>query len=223
MQALGERNVLGQIHADEARPLGGLRLQFRHIELAPGMVRDDAVGHAILTDAGGECAGVDPRQADDAAGLQPLVEMLGGAIVGGLGHRFLDNTANDTGGGREVHRFDVLVIGAGIADMRECEGDDLPGIGGIGQHLLIAGHGGIEADFTHRLTFGTNPETFDQRTIGQHQKGGHARRFPVAEPGTRGFLHLRRLFRRHDRDSGIWRWLREGGQAVKVAMAREQS
>jgi hypothetical protein len=49
------------------------------------------------------------------------------------------------GGGRQV--FNVLVIGADIADMREGEGDDLAEIGGIGEDFLVAGQRRVEADF----------------------------------------------------------------------------
>ena len=55
--------------------------------------------------------------------------------------------------------------------MREGEGDDLPGIGGIGEDLLIAGHGGIEADLADRGTGGAEPETLQHGSVGQHQKG----------------------------------------------------
>jgi len=33
-----------------------------------------------------------------------------------------------------------------IADMREGESDDLPGIGRVGEDLLVARHRGVEAD-----------------------------------------------------------------------------
>ena len=46
----------------------------------------------------------------------------------------------------------IFRIGADISDMRECEGDDLPGKGGVRQDFLITSHGGVEADFTDRLT-----------------------------------------------------------------------
>ena len=55
---------------------------------------------------------------------------------------------------RRIHGLDVLVVDADIADMGKGEGDDLPGIGRIGEDFLIAGHRGIEADFAHRLTDG---------------------------------------------------------------------
>ena len=46
-----------------------------------------------------------------------------------------------------VDGFEVFKVCADIADMREGKNDDLPGIGGIGEDFLIAGDGGIEAQF----------------------------------------------------------------------------
>ena len=129
---------------------------------------DHAIGHALVADQSGEGAGVDAGEADDAARLQPFVEMAARAVVGGLGHRRLDDATHNTGGGREVGGFDILVIGADIADMRESESDDLAGIGRVGQHLLIAGHGGVEAHLAHRLALGAESLALDHRAIGQH-------------------------------------------------------
>ena len=201
----------------EARPGGGHLLQPGDIELALGIVGDDAVRHALFADAGGQSAGIDAGEADNIAGFQPLVEMPGRAVVGGLGHRFLDDAADDAGRGREVRRLDIVVIGADIADMREGEGDDLPGVGRIGEDFLVAGHGGVEADFAHRFALGTDADALDHRAIGQHQKGRHTRSVPVAELGPSGFLRLRRLLCGHDRLSGICGWLREGTPDVKLA------
>ena len=141
--------------------------ELRKIELALGIVGDDAIGHALVADQIGECACVDTGQPDDAARFEPLVEMTTRAIVGRLGYGGLDDAAPDARGGGEVDRLDVVLIGADIADMREGEGDDLAGIGGIGEDLLIAGHRGIEADFAHRLAFGTESLAFDDQTVGQ--------------------------------------------------------
>ena len=71
---------------------------------------------------------------------------------------------------RHVDGLDVVVVGADIADMREGEGDDLPGIGGVGEDLLIAGHGGIEADLADRGAGGAEAEAFQHGPVGQHQK-----------------------------------------------------
>ncbi len=63
--------------------------------------------------------------------------------------------------------------------MREGEGDDLPGIGRIGQRLLIAGHAGVEADLADRRRrggMGAEAAAPEHRAVGQHQRGGGARR-----------------------------------------------
>ena len=49
--------------------------------------------------------------------------------------------------------------------------DDLPGIGRIGEDLLIAGHGGIEADLAdRRFRSAPKPCAFEQGAVGQHQR-----------------------------------------------------
>ena len=48
-------------------------------------------------------------------------------------------------------RFDVLGVGAGVADVRIRQRDDLPGVGRIGENFLIAGHRGVEHHFTNGL------------------------------------------------------------------------
>ena len=68
------------------------------------------------------------------------------AIIGGM----LGIGAHDQAAHRRREGLDVFVIGADDADMGKGEGDDLPGIGGIGEDLLIAGHRGVEADLADR-------------------------------------------------------------------------
>jgi hypothetical protein len=53
--------------------------------------------------------------------------------------------AQDDAARRHGRRLEIGAVDADIADMREGEGDDLPGIGGIGDDLLISRHAGIEA------------------------------------------------------------------------------
>ena len=139
------------------------------------------LGMPLLADQIGEFAGIDARQADDAFGLQPFVEMLVGAVIGGFGDGGLDDAGLDRGGGREVGGFKVVIIGADIADVGEGEGDDLARIGGVGEDFLIAGHGGVEADFAHGLAFGAKALAFDDGAIGKDEKAGDAGRVPITE------------------------------------------
>ena len=84
-----------------------------------------------------------------------------------------------------VDRLDVLGVGADIADMREGEGDDLAGIGGIGHDLLIAGHRGVEADLADRCARGADAPAPEHRAVGENQT--------AVAPSGRGVSARRRL------------------------------
>ena len=148
---------------------------------------DDGVGRAIFADPGRQCAGIDAGEAYDAARLQPLVEMLGRAIVRGIGDVGLEDDANGAapGGGGQI--LDILVIGADIADMREGEGDDLAEIGGIGENFLIAGQRRVETDLGLDHAGGADALALDHGSIRQHQKGSRR----LSRPGARRAHRLR--------------------------------
>ena len=178
-EALAGGDHRHQVHAFEAGPFARLFLQAVQVELAVSRMRDHGVRHALAADQRGQRAGVDAGEADDAARLQPLVEMLGGAVVRGIGDRGAQDHAARARRRRHVHRLDVFVVGADIADMREGEGDELPGIGGIGEDLLVAGHRGVEADFADGVAFRAEAKTLQHGAIGKHEERG---RF-VVRPG----------------------------------------
>jgi len=56
--------------------------------------------------------------------------------------------------------------------MREGEGDDLPGIGGVRQDFLIAGDRRVEAQLPHLDTRRPSTETRENRTIFKGQGTG---------------------------------------------------
>ena len=153
------------------------------VEIAVGRVRDDAVGHAVLADAGGQRAGVDAGDADDVALLQPGIELLGGAVVRRVGDVGAQHAAADARQGGHVHRLDVFVVGADIADMREGEGDDLAGVGGIGEDLLVAGHRGVEADLAGRVADRADAVAFEARAVVEDQEGGRRLLLPAGHGG----------------------------------------
>ena len=76
-----------QVHADEAGPILRLFLERGHVELARWLVRDHCVRHAFDADQRGERARVDAGKPDDAARLQPIVEVFGRPVVRGLRDR----------------------------------------------------------------------------------------------------------------------------------------
>src|SRR5262249_22592850 len=96
------------------------------------------------------------------------------AVVRRRGDGRVQHDAARAGRRREIDRFDVLVVGADIADMRECEGDDLSGIGGIGEDLLITRHRGVEADLADRMAGGAEALSFKDGAVG---KDDERRRF----------------------------------------------
>ena len=61
--------------------------------------------------------------------------------------------AHDVAGDPDPARLAVLVVHAGVADVRRGHHDDLAVVGGVGQRLLVAGHAGGE----HGLAEGATP------------------------------------------------------------------
>ncbi len=59
----------------------------------------------------------------------------------------------------------VIAVGAGIADMRVSESDNLAAIGWIRQDFLITGHRGIEDHFADCLAIGTDRRAVKNGTI----------------------------------------------------------
>ncbi len=47
-----------------------------------------------------------------------------------------------------------------------------PGIGGVGEDLLIAGHRRVEADLARRLADGADAEAFEHGAVLQHEERG---------------------------------------------------
>ena len=70
---------------------------------------------------------------------------------------------------RHIDGFDVFFVGADIADVRKREGDDLAGIGRVGEDLLITRHGGVEAHLADRMSGGTQSEALESGPVGQNQ------------------------------------------------------
>ena len=59
-----------------------------------------------------------------------------------------------------------------IADMGKGEGDQLSGIGRIGQDFLISGHRGVEDQLSDHIAGGTNALAGENRAVGEYQSRG---------------------------------------------------
>src|SRR6185437_15753584 len=96
-EALRRGHGRNEVHADQAGPFAGLALERVEIETARGLVGDHRVGHAVLPDQRGQRAGVDAGEPDDAAALEPFVEMARGAVVRWLGDGGMQHTPRAPG------------------------------------------------------------------------------------------------------------------------------
>ena len=152
-----------QVHAFQAGPFGRRAAEGGDVELSIRRMRERCVRRAEIADPRRQRARVDPADADQPLRGQPIVKMLRGAPVRRFGDVRAQHAA--TRGGRQ--RFDVFRIRTGVADMREGEGDDLAGVGRVGQDLLIPRHRGVEADFADRIAGSAEPLTPKNRAIRQ--------------------------------------------------------
>ena len=169
----------------------------------PGrLVRDHRIGHALAADQARERTGVDAAETDDAAPLEPLLEVELRAVARRRADRGLQDDPARARRRRHVDGLDVLLVGADVADMREGEGDDLSGIGGIGEDFLVAGHGGVEADFAHRMAGGAEAKSFEHGAVGEHQQRRRHGLRPagIGRFGVHGRLHSGAGRRRQNHD-----------------------
>ena len=67
--------------------------------------------------------------------------------------------------------FDVQRVHAGVADVRVGQGDDLSGIGRVGEDFLIAGHGGVEDEFAAAAAVGANGASAEDAAVGKGENG----------------------------------------------------
>ena len=82
LDGLAGGDLPGEVEVDEAVPCGRAGRQRRNVEIAVGIVGDDGVGRTLLADQRGERACVAAGHGDDAALLQPGVEVAFGPVVG---------------------------------------------------------------------------------------------------------------------------------------------
>ena len=111
---------------------------------------------ADVADAAGELAGVDAGDARDAVGAQLRVEVgLAAPARPAAGQ-----VAHDHAAAERPARLEVGQVHAVVPDVRVGEGDDLPGVGRVGDHLLVAG----------------------QHRVEHHLAGGRRASAPIASP-----------------------------------------
>ena len=131
---LGAGDVPGEVHPFQTGPGPGVVGQVADRKIAGRIVAQCGVRRAAVAQAPGQAAGVDAGNRRQAVAVQPGVEMPGAAIVGRIGDIGAEHAAQR----RRGRRLDILFVGPDIADMREGEGDDLGGVGRIGEDFLVS-------------------------------------------------------------------------------------
>ncbi len=132
-----------------------------------GGIDPNAAGHrAGVAQDPGEAAGVDPGDARHAVPAQHGVEAGLGPMVAVASCERTDDDAST----ERAARFEVGGVGAVVADVRRGEGDDLAGVTGVGDDLLIAAQDRVEHDLSRRdRPFGAEQLTFEDAAVGEHQ------------------------------------------------------
>ncbi|MCY1508168.1 hypothetical protein D9M68_424690 [compost metagenome] len=147
---LGAGNHLGQVQPLHARETAR---QFEGFFFGGIVASEDAaVLRTLLAQDTGQTAGIDAGNGDGAVFLQVVRQGLPVAPAAGEQRQ----VADDQAGGPDLVRLGVFRGGAGVADVRIGQGDDLLGVGRIGKDFLVAGHGGVEHHFANGMAIGTD-------------------------------------------------------------------
>ena len=80
--------------------------------------------------------------------------------------------ADNQAGGIYFAAFGVFAVGAGVADVRVGQGNDLPAVGWVGKDFLIAGHRGVEHDFAGGRTRMADRDAAKDAAVGKNENGG---------------------------------------------------
>ena len=116
----------------------------------------------------GEATGVDATDTADAVVGQHRVQRRSGPVVAVPSGQ----VADDDSTAERTARLEVAGVHPVVADVRVGERDDLAGVGGIGDHLLIARQDGVEHHFTagHPTgRFGADELAFEDASIGEDE------------------------------------------------------
>jgi hypothetical protein len=125
---------------------------------------------AGVADVAGEAAGVDAGDAGHVRGPQEAVEVAVGSPVAAAPSQVAhDDAAGEGSAALVVESGDAVVADVGVG-----ERDDLPGVGRIGDDLLVAGEGGVEHDLPRSHPaggLGADGLALEGGAVGQHQQG----------------------------------------------------
>ena len=136
---------------------------------AGGVAGEDAGAHGLVfAQVAGDGAGVDALDADDALLDELVVQGALGAPVGGAA----GGVADDVAGHPDAAGLGVVVVDAGVADVRRGLDHELAGVGGVGDGLLVAGHAGGEDGLAQGGAGGAVAGAAEDPAVFEHEDGG---------------------------------------------------
>ena len=157
-------NNARQLTVFHPRRLPRLLRQALFVEIGGGKTR---AHRAFVADVTHECSCIDAFDGNDVPAFQIRLEALFGAPVGSDTTRFTNDKSFDP----RARRLCIAFVDAVVADERVGHAHDLSRVRGIGKHLLITGHRGIENHLAADFAFGRPGATAKRATIFKSQEG----------------------------------------------------
>ena len=138
-----------------------------HQRLRGGARRvDDALLRSGAAEDAHQPPRVDPLDADHAIAHEKLRQGFLRAPV----RRLLADAARDEAGDLGGLCLLIAAVDAVIAHLADREGDQLAGVRGVGEDLLVAGVRGVEDDLAHRLALGADGDPLEDFAAGERQR-----------------------------------------------------
>ena len=166
-------HLVVEAHALHLR--GSLHL-FEHVGNLAGLAvgtdkrrsrEDSRTHHTCRAQVSHEFAGVDMRDAHDVVGHEIVIQRPCGAPVTHHHARVAHHIARDPDAGG----FQIVIVDAGVADVRERLHHDLTIVARVGQCFLVAGHRGVEHDLRAGGSRGTEWLANVHLPVFKHENG----------------------------------------------------
>ena len=102
-----------------------------------------------------------------------MIEVIAGAKIRGR----RDISTQQQPSYRWLYGFDVLVVSTNISNVRESKGNDLSGVGRVGQYLLIPGDGSVKTNLANSRSNRAHTLPLKYGSIGKHQNRARGRAY----------------------------------------------
>ena len=158
-------HFFGQILAHHAAEFGNQRLRFFFGGVCAGENR--ARLRAFVAQDAGEAASVDIGNSHGLVAHQIFLQAFARAEIAVQKRQVADNQA----GGKHAAALFIFAVGAGVADMRIGEGNDLLGIRGVGENFLIAAHRSVEHHLARSGAVMADRSAVKHAAVCQHKNG----------------------------------------------------